>query len=180
MTTGKIIALTWRTFVSKVMYLLFNMLSRFVIAFLPRNKHHLISWLQWSSAVILEPKKIKSLSFLHLFPMKWWDGMPCHNLHFFGSWVLSQLFHSPLSPPSKGSLVTLRFLPLGWCHLHIWGYCYFSLQSWFQLELYSVHISHDILFIEVKSARWQYTALIYSFAILNQFVVLCPVLTVAS
>ena len=57
MTTGKI-ALTRWTFVGKVMSLLFNMLSRFVIAFLPRSKHLLISWLQLSSAVILEPKKI--------------------------------------------------------------------------------------------------------------------------
>ena len=59
MTTGKIIVLTIQTFVSKVMSLLFNMLSRFVIAFLPRSKHLLISWLQSPSAVILEPKKIK-------------------------------------------------------------------------------------------------------------------------
>ena len=61
MTTGKTIALTRQTFVSKVMSLLFNMLSRFVIAFLSRSKHLLISWLQSPSAVILEPKKIKSL-----------------------------------------------------------------------------------------------------------------------
>ena len=60
MTTGKTIALTRWTFVSKVMSLLFNMLSRFVIAFLPRSKHLLISWLQSPSAVILEPSKIKS------------------------------------------------------------------------------------------------------------------------
>ena len=58
MTTGKTIALTRRTFVGKVISLLFNMLSRFVIAFLPRSKHLLISWLQSPSAVILEPKKI--------------------------------------------------------------------------------------------------------------------------
>ena len=58
MTTGKTIALTRWTFVGKVMSLLFNMLSRFVIAFLPRSKHLLISWLQSPSAVILEPKKI--------------------------------------------------------------------------------------------------------------------------
>ena len=57
MTTGKIIALTRRTFVGKVMSLLFNMLSRFVIGFLPRSKCFLISWLQSPSAVILEPKK---------------------------------------------------------------------------------------------------------------------------
>ena len=60
MTTGKTIALTRWTFVDKVMSLLFNMLSRFVINFLPRSKRLLISWLQSPSAVILEPPKIKS------------------------------------------------------------------------------------------------------------------------
>ena len=60
-TTGKAIALTRWTFVSKVMSLLFNMLSSVVIAYLPRGKHLLISWLQSPSAVILESKKIKSL-----------------------------------------------------------------------------------------------------------------------
>ena len=60
MTTGKTIALTSQTFVGKVMSLLFNMLSKLVIAFLPRRKRLLISWLQSPSAVILEPKKIKS------------------------------------------------------------------------------------------------------------------------
>ena len=62
MTTGKTIALTRRTFVGKVTSLLFNMLSRFVIAFLPGSKRLLISWLQSPSAVILEPKKIKSVT----------------------------------------------------------------------------------------------------------------------
>ena len=62
MTTGKTIALTRRTFVGKVMFLFINMLSRFVIAFLPRSKRLLISWLQSLSVVILEPKKIKSPS----------------------------------------------------------------------------------------------------------------------
>ena len=60
MTTGKTIALIRRTFIGKVMSLLFNMLSRLVITFLPRSKRLLISWLQSPSAVILEPKKIKS------------------------------------------------------------------------------------------------------------------------
>src|SRR5574339_623749 len=60
MTTGKIIALTRRTFVGKVMSLLLNMLSRLVITFLPTSKHLLISWLQSPPAVILEPQKIKS------------------------------------------------------------------------------------------------------------------------
>ena len=59
MTTGKTLALTIRTFVGKVMSLLFNILSRFVIALLPKNKYLLISWLQSPSTVILEPKKIK-------------------------------------------------------------------------------------------------------------------------
>ena len=62
MTTGKTIALTRRTLVGKVMSLLLNMLSRSVITFLPKNKRLLISWLQSPSAVILEPKKIKSLT----------------------------------------------------------------------------------------------------------------------
>ena len=62
MTTGKTIALTRQTFIVKVMSLLFNMLSRLVIAFLPRSKHLLISWLQSPSAVILEPNKLKSVT----------------------------------------------------------------------------------------------------------------------
>ena len=62
MTTGKTKALTRRTFVGKVMSLLFNMLSNLVITFLPRSKHLLISWLQSPSAVVLEPNKIKLLS----------------------------------------------------------------------------------------------------------------------
>ena len=60
MTTGKTIALTRWTFVGKVISLLFNMLSRLVTGFLPRSKHLLVSWLQSPSAVILEPKKMKS------------------------------------------------------------------------------------------------------------------------
>ena len=62
MTTGKIIALIIQIFVGKVLSLPVNMLSRFVITFLPRSKHLLISWLQSLSAVILEPKKIKSIT----------------------------------------------------------------------------------------------------------------------
>ena len=72
MTTGKTIVLTIWTFVGKVMSLLFNMLSRFVIAFLLRRKHLLISWLQVPSAVILEPKKIKSLT---VFPSVYHEVM---------------------------------------------------------------------------------------------------------
>ena len=79
MTTGKTIASTRQTFVGKVMSLLFNMLCRLVIAFLPRNKCLLISWLQSLSAVILEPKKMKSATVSIVSPsicLKWWDQMP--------------------------------------------------------------------------------------------------------
>jgi len=80
MTTGKTIAVTRQTFVDKVMSLLFNMLSRLVISFLPRRKcffFYFILWLQSPSVVILEPKKIKSvtLSTVYLFAMKWWEWM---------------------------------------------------------------------------------------------------------
>ena len=68
MTTGKTIALTRRTFVGKVMSLLFKMLSRLMITFLPRSKRPLISWLQSPSSVILEPRKIVSHCF-HCFPI---------------------------------------------------------------------------------------------------------------
>ena len=81
MTTGKTIALTRWTFVGKVMCLLFNMLSRLVIAFLPRSKHLLIWWLQSPSVVILEPPKIVCHCF-HCFSIyfPWSDGTGCHDL----------------------------------------------------------------------------------------------------
>ena len=83
MTAGKNIALTRWTFVGKVMSLLFNMLSRFVIVFLPGSKHLLISWLQSPSALILETKKIVCQSF-HCFPiyLPGSDGTVCHDLSF--------------------------------------------------------------------------------------------------
>ena len=68
MTTGKIIALTRQTFIGKVMSLLFNTLSRFVIAFLPRSKCLLIAWLQSPSTETLEPKKIKSVTVSIVIP----------------------------------------------------------------------------------------------------------------
>ena len=112
MTTRKTTALTRGTFVGKVMSLIFNMLSRLVIAFLPKNKRLFISWLQSPSAVILEPRKIKCHCF-YFFPiyLPWSDGTGCHDLKFSECWVLSQLFHSPVSFLSRGSLVLLHFLP---------------------------------------------------------------------
>ena len=110
MITANTIALTTQTFICKVMFMLFNMLSRLVITFLPRSKCLLISWLQSLSTVILEPQKW-SLSlfplFPHLFAMKWWDQMPWSL--FSECWALGQLLHSPLSISSRGSLV-LHFL----------------------------------------------------------------------
>ena len=80
MSTAKTIALTRRTFVGKVMSLLFNMLSKLVITFIPRTKRLLILWLQSPSAVILEPRKIKSASF-HIY-LPWSDGTRCDDLSF--------------------------------------------------------------------------------------------------
>ena len=144
MTTGKTIALTRWNFVGKVMSLLFNMLPRLVIAFLPRSKHLLTSRLQSPSAVILETKKIVSHCF-HCFPvyLPRSEGTGWHDLSF---WMLSfkAIFHSPLSLSSRVSLV-LHFLPKGWCHLHIWGYCNLD----FNVCFIQTRISHDVLCIEV-------------------------------
>ena len=81
MTTGKTVALTRQTFVGKVISLLFNILSRLVIAFLPRSKCLLISWLQSPSAVILEPKKIKSVTVSIVSPSICHDMMGPDAIH---------------------------------------------------------------------------------------------------
>ena len=87
----------------------------------------LISWLQSPSVVILEPKKIKSVTVSTVSPSI------CHELMGLNAlilifWMLSfkPAFHFPLSPSSRGSLCPLHFLPLKWYHLHIWGFLYFS------------------------------------------------------
>ena len=147
MTTGKTIALTRWTFVSKVMSLLFNMLSRLVIAFIPRSKRLLISWLQSPSSVIGEPKKIVCHCF-HCFSiyLPWSDGIRCHNLSFLNvkfkpmfslcSFIfMKRLFSSSLSAISVVSPAYLRLLifllailiqlvlhsawHFAWCTLHI-------------------------------------------------------------
>ena len=103
------------------MSLLFNMLSRLVITFLPRSKRLSISWLQSPSAVILEPPKTKSATVSTVSPSICHEVMePDAMILVFWCWALSQLFHSPVLLSSRGSLV-LHFLPYGWCHLHIWG-----------------------------------------------------------
>ena len=135
MTTGKTIALTTWTFVGKVMSLLLNMLSRLVITFLPRSKHLLISWLQSPSAVILEPKKMKSITVSTFY------SSICHEVMgpdamVFVFWMLSLKPTFSLSSFTfikrlfSSSLSAIRVVSL-----HIWGYWYFSQQSWFQLVL---------------------------------------------
>ena len=138
-TTGKTIALTRWTFVGKVMSLLFNMLSRLVIAILPRSKSLLISRLQSPPAVILEPKKINSVTVSIVSPSIYQEvmGLDAIILVF---WVLSfkPAFSLSLSLllSSISILVLLHFLPKEWCHMCVWGYWYFSWQSWFQLVLH--------------------------------------------
>ena len=115
MTTGKIIALTLWTFVGKVMSLLLNMMSRFVIAFFPESEHLLISWLQSLSAVVLESKKVKSTT-VSIF-----SASLCHEVIVFLTLNFKPAFPClSLSPSSIGSLVPLHFLSLECYHLHIW------------------------------------------------------------
>ena len=136
MNTGKTIALTRWTFVGKVMFLLFNMLSRLVIAFLPRSKRLLISWLQSPSEVILEAKKIKSLIV---------SPSICHEVMgpdtvIFVFWMLS--FKPTFSLSSftyikrlfgSSSLSSIRVLSFAYLRLLV-----FLLQSWFQLVLHII------------------------------------------
>ena len=111
MNTGKTIALTRWNFVSKVMSLIFNMLSRLVITFLLRSKclNFMATITICSDFGAQENKVSHSFQFPHLFPMKWWDQMPSSS--FSKCWALSQLFHSPLSLWSRGSLVTILSAP---------------------------------------------------------------------
>ena len=122
-TTRNTIALTIWTFVSRVMSLLFNTLSRFVIAFLPRSKHLLTSRQQSPSAVILEPQNRKYVTTSTFSPSICHEIMGPDDIilvfFFFFILVLSRLFHSPPSLLFRGSSVPLHFLPLMWYHLHI-------------------------------------------------------------
>ena len=112
MTAGKTIALTRLTFVGEVMSLLFNIMSRLVVVFLPRSKHVLISWLQSPSAVILECKKIKSLSVSIVSPST------CHEVMGLDVMILvfymlsfKPTFSLSFSLSQRGSLDLLYFLP---------------------------------------------------------------------
>ena len=162
MTIGKTITLTRWIFVSKVMSLLFNMLFRLVIAFLPRSKHLLISW-QWSpSAVTLESKKIKSLTVYIISPSI------CHEVMGLDAMILVfwMLSFQPAFSPSSFTFAE-QFL-FAFCHKG--GVICISeaidiSSGNFDSSLCFIQpgISHDVLYIEVKYAGWQYTALTYSF-----------------
>ena len=109
MTTGKTIALTIQTFAGKVISLLFNTLPRFVIAFLPRSKRLLISWLQSPSAVILEPRKIKSATVSTLPPSICNEAMGLDAVILIFAMLSFKAALSPLSPSLRGCFFPLYF-----------------------------------------------------------------------
>ena len=112
MTTGKTIVLTRWTFVGKVMSLLFNILSRLVITFLPSSRCLLISWLQSPPAVILEPRKLKSTTVSTVSPSICHEVMgPDAMMLVFWTLSFKPTFHSPPSLSSRGFSVLLHFLP---------------------------------------------------------------------
>ena len=109
------------------MPLLFNILSRFVIDFLSKEQasFNFVAIVTVPSDFGAQENSLSLFPFFpHLFLMKWWDWIPWSL--FLECWVLSQLFHSPLSPSSRGSLVPLHFLPFKWYHLQIWD-CWYIL-----------------------------------------------------
>ena len=136
---GKTMVLMVHTFVGKVMSVLLKMLSGSVISFLPRSKQALFHFMAavtvCSNFGAQENKICHCFYFFHLYLSCSYETR-CHNLKFFDYWLLNQVYHSPLLPSSRGSLVPFCFLTLEWYHLHIWGCWYFSQQSWFQLVIH--------------------------------------------
>ena len=132
-TTGKTMTLTIWTFVGSVMSLLFNTLSRFVIAFLTRSKSS-----DFMAAVTIRSDLGAQVEEIwHYFPLFPFylpcsNGAGCHDLSFLNI-SLKPLFHSPLSPSARSSLVPFHFLPLEWYHPHVWSCWCFSCLYWLQL-----------------------------------------------
>ena len=181
MNTGKNIASTRWTFVSKVMSLLFNILSWFVIAFFPRSKNLLISWLQTPSAVILESKKIKPVTFLH-FPicLPQIDGTGCHDLRF---WMLSFKLVFSLS---SFTFISRLFSSSLLSAIRLVSSAYLRLLIFLLAILIPACVSSSPAFHRMYSAYklnkqgdnvqpWH-----TPFPIWNQSAVSCPILTVAS
>ena len=182
MTTGKTIALTRWTFVGKVISLLFNMLSRLVIAFLPRSKSLLISWLQSPSAVILEPPKIKVSHCFHCFPiyLPWGDGNDAMILVF---WMLN--IKSTFSLTSF-TFIKRLFSSSSLSAIRVVSSAYLRLFIFLLAILIAACASSSLVFHMMYSAYkfnkqgdniqpW-----CTPFSIWKQSVVPCPVLTVAS
>jgi len=182
MNTGKTMALTRRTFVVKIMSLLFNMLSRLIISFLPRSKHLLISWLQSPSAVTFEPRKIKSVTISTVSPSI------CHEVlgldaMIFVFWMLS---FKPTFSLSIFTFIKRLFSSSSLSAIRVVSSAFLSLLIFFPAILIPACASSSPVFLMMYSAYklnkqgdniqpWG-----TPFPILNQFVVPCPVLTVAS
>src|SRR5574337_689000 len=154
MTTGKTIALTRRTFVGKVRSLLLNMLSRLVITFLPRSKRLLISWLQSPSAVILEPKKIKSDTVSTISPSISHEVMGADAVIFvfcvssFKPTFSLSTFTFIKRLLSSSSLSAIRVVSSAYLRLMILSRNLDSSLCFFQSS-----ISHDVLCIEIKRSE---------------------------
>ena len=181
-TTGKTIALTRQTFVGKVMSLLFNMLSRLIIAFLPRSKCLLISWLQSPSAVILQPPKIKSFTVSIVSPSI------CHEVIGPDAMVLVFWMFSfkPTFPLSSFTFIKRLFNSSSLYALRVVSSAYLRLLIFLPAILIPACVSSSLAFCMMYSAYklnkqgdsmqpWH-----TPFQIWNQSVVPCLVLTVAS
>ena len=148
MTTGKTIALTRWTFVGKVMSLLFNTLSRLVIAFLPRSKCLLISWLQSASAVILEPPKIKSVTVSIVSPSICYEVMGPDAI-IFVFWMLS--FKSTFSL-SSFTFIKRLFSSFSLCAIRVVSSAYLRLLIFLLAVLIPACASSSLAFLMMYSA----------------------------
>ena len=180
MTSGKTIALTIQIFVSKVMSLLFNMLSRFIIAFLPRNKHLLISWLQSLSAMILETKSLQSATLSTFFPI-------CHGV--IGPDVMNLVFwklgFKPAFSLSSFTLIKRLFISSLLSAIRVASSAYLLLIFLPVVLILACHSPnpafHRIYAVyklnrqSDKKQSWH-----TPFPVLNQFILPCLVLTIAS
>ena len=143
MTTGKTIALTIWTFIGKMMCLLFNMLSRFLTAFKKQASSNPMATVTICSDTGVQEKKMCHC--FCFFPFYFPRMGPDAIILVSECWILSQLFHSPLSPSSRGSLVPLRLLSSEWYRLHIWSYWFLPCNLDSSLWLIQPGISYDVL-----------------------------------
>ena len=177
MTTGKIIPLTRWTFVGKVMSLLFNTLSRLV--FIPRSKCLFISWLQSPPAVILQPKKIKSVTVSNISPSIYHEVMgPDTTLFVFWMLGFKPTFHSPLSLSSRDSSLLYAIRVGSSAYLRLLIFLPAILIPACASSSPEFHMMYSACKLNKQDDNIQPWHTL--FPIWNQFVVPCPVLTVAS